>query len=156
MAITPRRSERAKRSMSGQWTSTTHGPREKVPLPKELARCGQPYMNFNPGRSFLFGGGWSKSNQSRIWRPILEPPLASPTLQGVYIPRAVQTVSQNPLPRGEIAIEPNYMSPEEWAKADLRPDCHPVCIYSGALPTCLMVCWGRPSPPRVCYQAPFP
>ena len=114
MAITPRRSERAKRSMSGQWTSTTHGPREKVPLPKELARCGQPYMNFNPGRSFLFGGGWSKSNQSRIWRPILEPPLASPHPSGCISPR-LSRQSPNPLPSG-IAMEPNYISPEEWSK----------------------------------------
>ena len=111
MAITPRRSERAKRSMSGQWTSTTHGPREKVPLPKELARCGQPYMNFNPRRSFLFGAGGRNLTNHEFGAPSSNRRWPHPSSGCIY---SHGYPDSQPIQfRGGIAMEPNYMSPEE-------------------------------------------
>ena len=87
-------------------------PERKGTVTKRAGSMRSTLHELQPRTLIFVWGGWSKSNPSRIWRPILEPPLASPTLQGVYISPRLSIQSPNPLPRG-IAMEPNYMSPEE-------------------------------------------
>ena len=88
-------------------------PERKGTVTKRAGSMRSTLHELQPRTLIFVWGGWSKSNQSRIWRPILEPPLASPTFR-VHISTRLSGQSVIHF-RGEIAMEPNYMSPEEWA-----------------------------------------
>jgi hypothetical protein len=89
-------------------------PERKGTVTKRAGSMRSTLHELQPRTLIFVWGGWSKSNPSRIWRPILEPPLASPHPSGCISPR-LSRQSPNPLPSG-IAMEPNYISPEEWSK----------------------------------------